>query len=135
MKEFIVDVEADELEDEDKVVEFTLIDRVPDGVETDPETGEEKPKFKETKRVLKANMPTTGQMTFLLATTGRGQSNQSRFAGIVNVMLSCLEPEDADYFEERLVARERYKRIGMKQVESIFEHLTTEWFGNPTDES
>lgn len=130
MKEFIAAVEDDELEeDEDKVVEFALVDRTPDGVNEDGS-----PKFKETKRVLKAHMPTTGQMTFLLATTGRGQSNQSRFAGIVNVMLSCLEPEDADYFEERLVARERHRRISMKQVEKIFEHLTVEWFGNPTDE-
>lgn len=130
MKEFIVAVEEEELEEESGVVEFTLIDKVQDGTDD-----EGKPKYKDSKRVLKAHPPTTGQMAFLLAATGRGQTNEMRFAGIINIMLSSLDEGDADYLEGRLLTRDPKRKLGMKQIESIFEYLTEEWFGHPTEES
>lgn len=136
MKEFIVEFEETAIEDDEgkspkeQGVEFKLVDLVPDGTEEDGVTV----KYKKVDRVLTAYPPNDGQMAFLLATTGRGQSNEQRFAGIINIMLSCLDENDADYFEGRLLSRDPRKKLGIQIVESIFAHLTEEWFGHPTDE-
>lgn len=98
-----------EVESEDKPVEFLL-----DG------------------RTMHAYQPTSGQLAFMLASLGRGQTDDGRFAAIINVMLECLRDDDKDYFESRLLTRDPKKRIGMKTIEGVFEYLTEEWFARPT---
>ena len=83
--------------------------------------------FKMDGRVMRAYQPTEGQLTFMMAAMGRGQTDDQRFAGIVNIMLSSLRPADKDYFEGRLLSRGK-DRLEMKQIEPIFEHLMEEWF-------
>lgn len=114
--------EAEAAVEEGDYVEFTLVDMV-----KDTETGEEKP----VKRVLRAYPPTDGQLAFMLAALGRGQSQESRFASIINIMLESLRDEDRDYFEGRLLTRGP-QRLGVKTIESVFEYLTEEWFARPT---
>lgn len=91
--------------------------------------------FKVDGRELRAFQPTDGQLAFMLAALGRGQSADQRFAAIINIMLSSLRDEDADYLEGRLLSRDPKKRLPIKQVEAIFEHLTEEWFARPTQPS
>lgn len=88
--------------------------------------------FKVDGRELHAYPPTDGQLAFMLAALGRGQTNETRFAAIINIMLASLRDEDADYLESRLLTRDPAKRLPMKQIEAIFEHLTEEWFARPT---
>lgn len=97
--------EPEEVEDEEEPVEFLL-----DG------------------RVMHAYPPTDGQLAFMLAGLGRGQTSDGRFANIINVMLECLRDDDKDHFESRLLTRDPKKRLGVKKIEEIFEYLTTEWF-------
>lgn len=87
--------------------------------------------FKIDGRVLHAYPPTDGQLAFMLAALGRGQTSDQRFAAIINIMLGCLRDEDADYMESRLLTRGP-ERLPVKQVENIFEFLMTEWFARPT---
>lgn len=87
--------------------------------------------FKVDGRVLRAYPPTPGQMTFMMAAMGRGQTDDQRFASIINVMLSALRDSDRDYLEGRLLTRGK-DALAMSTVESIFEHLIEEWFGRPT---
>jgi hypothetical protein len=83
-------------------------------------------------RVLRAYPPTEGQLAFMLAAMGRGQTADQRFAAIINIMLSSLRDEDADYMEGRLLTRDPAKRLPVETVSAIFEHLTEEWFARPT---
>jgi hypothetical protein len=117
LKEFITAVEEVLNEDagtpvEEKYVEFKLDDRV-----------------------MRSYPPNDGQLAFMLAAMGRGQSADGRFAAIINIMLECLRDEDRDYMEGRLLSRDPKKRLPVKQIESIFEYLTEEWFGRPTQPS
>ena len=84
-------------------------------------------------RTMRAYTPNEGQLTFMLASMGRGQSGQQRFASIINLMLSCLRDEDRDYLEGRLLSRGA-DRIHPSQIENIFEYLVEEWFGRPTQQ-
>lgn len=104
MKEFITAVEDAENEDE-SYVEFKLDDRV-----------------------MRAYKPNEGQLTFMMAAMGRGQTTQQRYGAIINIMMASLRDEDADYFENRLLSRERKERLTIKQIEPVFEYLTEEWF-------
>lgn len=88
--------------------------------------------FKLDGRVMHAYQPLDGQLAFMLASLGRGQSNDQRFAAIINIMLSCLRDDDRDYLEGRLLTRDPKGRLPIAQVEAIFEHLVEEWFGRPT---
>jgi len=88
--------------------------------------------FKVDGHELHAYPPTDGQLAFMLAALGRGQTQDQRFAAIINIMLSSLRNEDADYLESRLLSRDPKVRLPIKQVEAIFEHLTEEWFARPT---
>lgn len=88
--------------------------------------------FKVDDRVMHAYHPTDGQLAFMLAALGRGQTQEGRFAAIINIMMGCLRPEDRDYLEGRLLEHETSKRLPIKQVEAIFEYLTEEWFARPT---
>lgn len=79
-------------------------------------------------RKMHAYPPTDGQLAFMLASMGRGQTDDGRFASIINVMLECLRADDKDHFESRLLTRDPNKKIGMKAIEEIFEYLMEEWF-------
>jgi hypothetical protein len=81
---------------------------------------------------LHAYPPLDGQLAFMLAALGRGQTADQRFAAIINIMLSSLRDEDADYMEGRLLSRDPKKRLPVKKIEEIFEFLTVEWFARPT---
>lgn len=101
--------------------------------ETPAVEGVEKPiLFKLHDRVMHAYPPTDGQLAFMLASLGRGQTSDGRFASIINVMLECLRDDDKDFFEAGLLTRDPKKRIGVKTIEGVFEHLTEEWFARPT---
>ena len=97
------------------------------------EAPEEQPiEFKLDGRVMHAYPPTDGQLAFMLASLGRGQTDEGRFASMINVMLECLRDDDKDWFESRLLTRDPKKRIGAKTIEAVFEHLMEEWFARPT---
>lgn len=86
-------------------------------------------------RKMKAYAPTPGQLAFMIASMGRGQDKHTRFAGIFNILMACLDEEDQDHLEGRLLSRKRSERLELEQLEEIFEHLTTEWFADPTQGS
>jgi hypothetical protein len=83
-------------------------------------------------RELRAYAPTEGQLAFMLASMGRGQTTDQRFASIVNLMLESLREGDKDYLESRLLSRDPRKRLPIKMVEEIFTYLMEEWFARPT---
>lgn len=80
-------------------------------------------------RIIHAYQPTEGQLIFMLASLGRGQTQDQRFASIINIMLSSLRGEDAEYLEARLLERDRKKRLPSGKIEEIFEYLVEQWFG------
>jgi hypothetical protein len=86
-------------------------------------------------RVMTAYKPHEGQLTFMLAALGRGQTDDQRYAAIVNIMLAAHFSGDKDYLESRLLENDPKKRLRLKQLEEIFEHLIEEWFADPTRES
>lgn len=83
-------------------------------------------------RVMHAYQPTDGQLAFMLASLGRGQTSDGRAAATINVMMECLRDDDKDYFESRLLTHDPKTRLGIKTIESVFEMLTEEWFARPT---
>lgn len=88
--------------------------------------------FKLDDRVMRAYPPTDGQLAFMLASMGRGQTSEQRFASIINIMLECLRDADRDYMEARLLTRDRKHRLPVKTIEGIFEHMMEQWFARPT---
>ena len=134
MKEFITEYEDVVAEDERESKIKALVDqgKTREEAESAVDAEEGVVEFKLDDRVLKAYPPTEGQLTFMLAALGRGQSSDQRFAAIVNIMMSSLRSEDQDYFEGRLLDRNPKRRLPIKQVEAIFEYLTEEWFARPT---
>lgn len=90
--------------------------------------------FKLDGRLMRAYPPTGGQLTFMIAALGRGQTDDQRFAGIVNLMMESLRGPDRDYLESRLLTRDPKKMIAMEKIEEIFTFLTEEWFGRPTQQ-
>lgn len=117
MKEFITAVEEVVTEDSGTPVEEQYV------------------AFKIDGRELRAYQPTDGQLAFMMAALGRGQTDDQRFAAIINIMLASLRDDDADYLESRLLTRDPKKRIPMKQIEEIFAYLSEEWFARPTQSS
>lgn len=85
-------------------------------------------KFKLRGRELTAYQPRDGQMAFLLANLGRGQTSDGRFAAIVNIMTECLRGDDKDWFESLLLSGDRKTALGLKTVEGVFSFLTEKWF-------
>lgn len=83
-------------------------------------------------RELRAYNPTPGQLVFMLAATGRGQTKENRTAAIINIMMESLQDDDRDYFEGRLLAREQKRRLPEEFIGEMFEWLVTEWFARPT---
>lgn len=90
--------------------------------------------FKVDGRVLRAYQPNPEQLTFMLAALGRGQAQETRFASIINLMMSTLRGDDQDYMEARLLERDPAKRLKIQMLEGIFEYLMEEWFATPTQE-
>jgi hypothetical protein len=131
VKEFITAVEDVVLEDENEAKIKALMEEGKTREEAEAEV-EGYIAFKVDGRELHAYPPTEGQLAFMLASLGRGQSNEGRFASIINIMLSCLRNEDRDYLEGRLLDRDPKNRLPIKQVEAIFEFLMEEWFARPT---
>lgn len=83
-------------------------------------------------RQMRAYQPTSGQLAFMLASLGRGQTSDQRFAAILNIMFECLRDEDKDHLESRMLTRDKKKRLDLPVLERIFEGLTKEWFARPT---
>lgn len=129
MKEFITAVEeiAEEDEREAKIVALVAEGKTREEAE-DEVDGDVPIPFKLDGRVMLAYKPTDGQLVFMLATTGRGQSKEVRFASIINVMLASLRDEDRDHLETRLLARDKKDRLPLEKIEAIFEYLVSEWF-------
>lgn len=133
MKEFITAAEETEAEVEREAKIAALVKDGKSREEAEAEVDGEVPvEFKLDDRVLKAYPPNEGQLVFMLASLGRGQSQESRFASIINIMMECLRDEDKDYFEGRLLTRNPKRRLKIEQVEEIFEYLVEEWFARPT---
>jgi hypothetical protein len=132
MKEFITAVEEVVYDDEREKKIKALIE---EGKTRDEAVGDTEPyiAFKIDGRELRSFMPNDGQLAFMLAALGRGQTQENRFAAIINIMLSSLRDEDADYFEGRLLEKDPKKRIPVQQVEAVFEYLAGEWFGGGED--
>lgn len=128
MKEFTTAVEEVVSEDDREEKVLALVEAGKTREEAEAEVPEGFVVFKIDGREMHAFPPTDGQLAFMLAALGRGQTADSRFAAIINIMLESLRDEDKDYLESRLLTRDPKKRLGMKQVEAIFEHLTEEWF-------
>ena len=133
MKEFTSAVEEVEFEDEREARILELVEQGKDRTEAEAEVDEEPyVEFKLDDRVMRAYRPTEGQLVFLLAATGRGQSKESRFSSILNIMFESLREDDKDYLESRLLSRDPKKRLRMAKIEGIFEYLVEEWFARPT---
>lgn len=134
MKEFVTAFEDVVAEDEyeAKVKELVEQGKTREEAEEAVDSTEGIVTFKIDDHVLKAYPPHEGQLTFMLAALGRGQSQDQRFAAIINIMMESLRAEDQDYFERRLLTRDRKDRLPMKQVEAIFEYLMEQWFARPT---
>lgn len=90
--------------------------------------GEEYVEFTLDGRVMKAFKPDDTQLAFMLASLGRGQTKEGRFAAILNIMFESLEDDDKDYLESRMITGSRSRRVPMKVIEGIFEYLMEEWF-------
>ena len=75
-----------------------------------------------------------GQLVFMLAAMGHGQSAEQRFAGILNIVFASLRDEDRDYVEARLLSRDPKDRKFHETLEGVFEFLTEEWFATPTEQ-
>lgn len=90
--------------------------------------------FKVDGRELKAYKPNDGQLVFLMAALGRGQTKEQRFASIINIMMASLRGEDQDYLESRLLDPDPKNRLQVPLIEQIFEYLMGEWFATPTQE-
>jgi hypothetical protein len=133
MKEFVTAYEDVVTEDEREAKIVALVEAGKSREEAEAEVEDEAfVEFKIDGRVMKAYQPTEGQLAFMLAALGRGQTQDSRFAAILNIMFESLREEDKDYLESRLLSRDPKKRLPMKQIEAIFEHITSEWFARPT---
>jgi len=134
VKEFVTAYEDIVAEDdrEEKIAALIAEGKTREEAEAEVEAAEGIVTFKVDDRVLKAYPPHEGQLTFMLAALGRGQSADQRFAAIINIMMSSLRGDDQDYLEGRLLDRNPKTRLPMKTIEEIFEYVSEEWFARPT---
>lgn len=135
MKEFITAVADVEAEDEREAKIKALMEREENPLSREDAeaevNGDTYVEFSIDGRVMRGYQPVDGQLAFMMAAMGRGQSNESRFAAIINIMLECLREDDRDYFEGRLLTRGK-DRLPATQIEDIFAYLAEEWFARPT---
>lgn len=131
MKEFITAVDEVIEADENEAAIAALVAEGKTREEAEAEVGGFV-EFKLDGRVMRAYKPNDGQLIFLMAALGRGQTKESRFASIINIMFESLREEDKDHMESRLLSRDPKTRLKPAEIESIFEHLSEEWFARPT---
>lgn len=105
-------------------------------VEEPEEADESQPfiEFLHDGRRMKAYQPHSGQLTFMMATLSRGQTDNERFSSILTLMFQTFAREDRDYLESRIVSNDPAKKMEVAEIEEIFEMLMEEWFGIPTQE-
>lgn len=129
MKEFISAIEDDvaDQEREDQIAALMAQGKTREKAEVEVDRGTPV-EFKLDDRVMHAYRPHEGQLIFLMASLGRGQSKETRVAGIVNILMESLDEDDKDYFEGRLLTSDVKRRLRPQVIEGIFEHLTSEWF-------
>lgn len=131
MKEFITAVEEvlDEETWEGKVKALVASGKTREEAEEEADKKFGVVAFKLDDRVLRAHPLSEGQLAFMMASLGRGQTNDQRFASIINIMLASLQGDDKDFLESRLLEpKSSPRRIPLKVLEGIFEHLIEEWF-------
>lgn len=138
MKQFTTTVEDDVLDQEREDKILALMAEKPDGTPglTRQQAEEEVDPYVEFDldgRVMRAYRPIEGQVIFMLAALGKGNSKESRFSSILNIMFESLREDDRDHLEGRLLTRGP-NRLSMKKIESIFEYLVEEWFARPTQQ-
>jgi hypothetical protein len=133
MKEFTSAVEDIEAEDarNAKIAALVAEGKTQEEAEAEVDAKDFTP-FKIDGHELHAFKPTEGQLIFMLASLGRGQTKDQRFAAIINVMLASLRSDDKDWLETRLLESDPKQMIHPKVIEQVFEYLTEEWFANPT---
>lgn len=132
MKEFVTAYEDVVAEDEREAKIAALIEQGKTREEAEAEVeSEDYIEFKIDGRTMRAYRPNPAQLAFLLAALGRGQSKESRFSAIMNIMFEALDEDDKDYLEGRMLTRDPRKRLSMKTIEAVFEHITSEWFRSP----
>ncbi len=133
MKEFVTAVDEVEFEDERASQIAVLVAAGKTQAEAEAEVDDEPyVEFRIDGRVMRAYRPIEGQLIFMMAALGRGQTKEGRFSSILNIMFEAMREDDKDYLESRLLSRDPAKRIPMKQIEAIFEYLVEEWFARPT---
>lgn len=85
-------------------------------------------------RVMKSYIPNESQVTYMLASMGRGASDTERVAAMVAVIFETLPSKDQDYLADRMLSRGK-NALPPEMIEEIFEYLVEAWFGTPTQES
>lgn len=137
MKQFALAVEDDILDQEREDKILALMAEKPDGTPglTRTEAEEEVDPYVEFQvgtRTMRAYRPIEGQVIFMLAALGKGQSKESRLSSILNILFESLREDDKDWLESRLLTRDPKTRLGMKTIEGIFEYCVEGWFARPT---
>jgi hypothetical protein len=107
IKEFTTAIKAAEESEEESTLEFAV-----DGV------------------MCKAYRPNDGQLAYLMASTGRHQSDQEQVAGIINFFVAVLDDDSHTYLVNRLL--DRKDQFGLEQVQKVMEWMVSEWSGRPT---
>lgn len=129
MKEFTTAVADVVAEDEREAAILALIEQGKSREDAEAEVDNEPfVEFALDGRTMRAYKPIDGQLVFMMASLGRGQSKDQRFAGIMNIIFESLRADDKDHLEARLLTRDRTSRIPMEKLEEIFEFLMEEWF-------
>lgn len=103
----------------------------------DPETTDEETErsfvvVKLDDREIKFYEPNDGQLVVMMTALARGMNSAQRVATFMSTLLNSMSEEDRDYIEGRLVSSDPKFRITASELEPIFEHVMSEWFGNPT---
>lgn len=136
VKEFKTAVEDVLAEDEREAKIAALVEQGKTRAEAEDEVeSEDYVEFDLDGRIMRAYHPNEGQLAFMLAALGRGQTKEGRFSSILNIMFESLRDDDKDHLESRMLSRDPKHRLPMKQIEGIFEFLTEEWFARPTQQS
>lgn len=129
MKEFVSAVVETVEEDERASKIAALVAEGKSEADAEMEVDRGRPiKFKIDGRELHAFRPHEGQLAFMLATLGRGQSKEGRFSAILNIMFESLREDDKDWLEGRLLTGNPRTMLKMSVIEGVFEFLMEQWF-------
>lgn len=80
---------------------------------------------------IRAYRPEESQYVLFLAAVGMGSSGMDGVAGVVNFLLSVLDPASKSHVTSRLLDRD--DPFGMEDLQEIMEYLVGEWSGRPTE--